>query len=52
MIIKEFKIGNTKILVDDTYMAKTEEERQQRYEVFNSIGCEILYNNFSLDCEN
>ena len=42
MIIKEFQFGNTKVLVDDTYMPKTEEERQQRYELFNSIGCEII----------
>lgn len=42
MIIKEFQLGNTKILVDDTYMPKTEEERQQRYELFNQIGCEII----------
>ena len=42
MIIKEFQLGNTKILVDDTYMPKSEEERQQRYELFNEIGCEII----------
>lgn len=42
MIIKEMQIGDTKVLIDDTYMAKTEEERQQRYEIFNSIGCEII----------
>lgn len=42
MIINEFQLGNTKILVDDSYMPKTEEERQQRYELFNQIGCEIL----------
>ncbi|MCI8309063.1 MAG: hypothetical protein HFJ45_02395 [Clostridia bacterium] len=42
MITKEMKIGDVKVLVDDTYIAKTEEERQQRYEIFNSIGCEII----------
>lgn len=42
MIIKEIQLGNTKILVDDTYMPKTEEEKQQRYELFNKIGCEII----------
>ena len=42
MIIKEMQIGDVKVLVDDTYMAKTAEERQQRYEIFNSIGCEII----------
>lgn len=42
MIIKEMQIGDVKVLVDDTYIAKTEEEKQQRYEVFNSIGCEIM----------
>ena len=38
------KIGNTTILVDDTYMPKSEEERQERYELFNQIGCEIINN--------
>lgn len=44
MIIKEMNLGNTKILVDDTYLPKTEEERQSRYELFNQIGCEIINN--------
>lgn len=43
MIIKEIQMGDTKVLVDDTYIAKTEEEKQQRYEIFNSIGCEIIH---------
>lgn len=47
MIVKEMKIGNTKILVDDTYMPKTEEEKQSRYELFNQIGCEIIYNSMN-----
>lgn len=45
MIIKTVKLGNTVIEVDDTYIAKTEEERQRRYEEFNRIGCKILRNN-------
>ena len=46
-IIKEFKLGDTTILIDDTYFPKTEEERQQRYEEFNQIGCEILRSTLS-----
>lgn len=42
MIIKEMKLGNVKVLIDDTYLPKTEEERQSRYELFNQIGCEII----------
>jgi len=44
MIIKEFKIGNTTIEVDNTYYPKTEEENIKAYEEFNKIGCEILKN--------
>lgn len=44
MIVKEMKIESATILIDDTYMPKSEEERQQRYELFNAIGCEILNN--------
>lgn len=47
MIVKEMKIGNTKILVDDTYMPKSEEEKQSRYELFNQIGCEIIYDSMN-----
>lgn len=43
MIIKSFNLKNTKILVDDTYLPKSEEEKQLVYEEFNKIGCEILY---------
>ena len=43
MIIKSFKLGNTTIWVDDTYLPKSEEEKQLVYEEFNKIGCEILY---------
>lgn len=47
MIVKELNLENTKILVDDTYMPKTEEERQERYEIFNQIGCEIINNSIN-----
>ena len=42
MIIKEIQLGDTKVLIDNQYMPKTEEERSQRYEIFNNIGCEII----------
>ena len=42
MIVKEFNLGNTKIEVDDTYLVKTEEEKQNVYQQFNKIACEIL----------
>lgn len=42
MIVKDFYIGDTHILVDDTYFPKTEEENQKVYEEFNRIGCEII----------
>ena len=42
LIVKEFNLEGAKIFVDDTYLPKNEEERQQRYELFNQIGCEIL----------
>lgn len=42
MIVKQFMLGDTEILVDDTYFPKTEEEKQQIYEDFNMVGCEIL----------
>lgn len=42
MIVKEFKLGNTTIEVDDTYFPKTKEENERVYEEFNKIGCEIL----------
>lgn len=29
--------------MDDTYLPKSEEEKQLVYEEFNKIGCEILY---------
>lgn len=43
MIVKEFSLGNTKIEVDNTYLVKTEEEKQNVYKQFNRIACEILY---------
>lgn len=42
LIVKEFCLEGVKVLVDDTYLPKSDEERQQRYEIFNQIGCEIL----------
>ncbi len=42
MVIKTFNLGDTTIEVDNTYFPKSEEERQQIYEEFNRIGCEIL----------
>lgn len=42
MIVRETHKGNATILVDDTYMPKSEEEKQERYEVFNAIACEII----------
>lgn len=44
MIIKEFKIGNTTIQVDNTYFPKTKEENEKVYEEFNKVGCKILRN--------
>ena len=44
MIVNEFYIGTTKVYVDDTYKAKTELEKKNRYELFNAIGCEIINN--------
>lgn len=44
-VIKTFKIGSTTIEIDDTYFPKTEKEKQQVYEEFNRIGCEILLSN-------
>lgn len=51
MIVKEFSIGNTQILVDDTYYPKSEEEKEIIYEEFNRIGCEILYSGKELTNE-
>lgn len=42
MIIKEIHKGNMTILIDDTYMPKTEEEKQERYETANAIACDII----------
>lgn len=44
MIVKEFKLGNTTIEVDDTYFPKTKEENERVYEEFNKTACEILRN--------
>lgn len=45
MIVREFSFGDTKILIDDTYFPKSEEENKMVYEEFNKIGCEILRRN-------
>lgn len=42
LIVKEFNLDGVKVMVEDTFLPKSEEERQQRYEIFNQIGCEIL----------
>lgn len=42
MIIQEFNLGNTLIQIDNTYYPKSEEERNNRYNEFNKIGCEII----------
>ena len=47
LIVKEIKMDNATVFIDDSYIAKTEEERKARYELFNSIGCEII--NSSID---
>ncbi len=47
MIVKEMNFGNTRVLVDDMYLPKTEEEKQSRYELFNQIGCEIINNSMN-----
>lgn len=44
MIVKEFKLGNTTIEVDNTYFPKTKEENERIYEEFNKTACEILRN--------
>ena len=42
MVVKEFKLGNTTIEVDDEFYPRTEEEKEEDYEEFNRIGWEIL----------
>ena len=44
MTVKEFKLGNTTIEVDNTYFPKTKEENEKVYEQFNKTACEILKN--------
>lgn len=44
MIVKEFKLGNTTIEVDNTYFPETKEENEKAYEQFNKTACEILRN--------
>ena len=42
MVVKEFKLGNTTIEIDNEFYPKTEEEKELTYEEFNKIGWEIL----------
>ena len=42
VFVKQFKLGNTLIEVDDTYFPKTKEENNKVYEEFNKIGNRIL----------
>lgn len=42
VIIKDYFIGDTRIKIDDSCKAKTEEERKIRIENFNKAGNEIL----------
>lgn len=42
MVVKEFKLGNTTIEVDNTYFPETKEENEKVYEQFNKTACEIL----------
>lgn len=44
MVVKEFKLGNTTIEVDDTFFPETKEENERIYEQFNKTACEILRN--------
>ena len=44
VIIEKYNLGNTRIKIDDTYKAKTEDERKVYIENFNRIGNEILLN--------
>ena len=44
VIIENYNIGNTRILIDDTYKAKTEEEKKVYIENFNLMGNLILRN--------
>lgn len=42
MIINKFNLGNTVIIVDNTYYPQNEEEKNKRFQEFNKIGNEIL----------
>ncbi len=44
VIIENYCIGNTRIIVDDTYKAKTEKEKKIHLENFNKVGNVILRN--------
>ena len=45
MIVQEYKLGETKIQIDNTFFPKTEEEKEKNYEEFNKIGFKILSSN-------
>lgn len=44
MVINEFKLGNTTVKIDNSYITTDEDERRQRCELFNEVGCEIYSN--------
>ncbi len=43
MLVKEFKLGNTIIEVDDEFYPKTMEDNEVIYQEFNKVGWEILH---------
>lgn len=45
MIVQEYKLGETKIQIDNTFFPKTEEEKEKIYKEFNKIGFKILCSN-------
>ena len=45
-------MDNATVFIDDSYIAKTEEERKARYELFNSIGCEIINSSINQSYQN
>ena len=42
MIINKFNLGNTMIIVDNTYYPQSDDEKEKRFQEFNKIGNEIL----------
>lgn len=43
MLVKEFKLGNTIIEVDDEFYPKTMEDNEVIYQEFNKVGWEIFH---------